>query len=137
MDSNSSATAAAVMNGIRRANASASDTSSAQQQQLKTSAESFVSKAVVNKAPLSENGNAKDSAGAPKSFKEKGKHVCQFCKKTFPRSANLIRHVRTHTGEQPYSCSYCDRSFSISSNLQRHIRNIHNREKPFKCKISF
>ena len=68
-------------------------------------------------------------------LKEKGKHVCQFCKKNFPRSANLIRHVRTHTGEQPYSCSYCDRSFSISSNLQRHIRNIHNREKPFKCKL--
>ena len=61
------------------------------------------------------------------------KHVCRFCSKSFPRSANLTRHLRTHTGEQPYSCRYCERSFSISSNLQRHIRNIHNREKPFKC----
>ncbi len=63
----------------------------------------------------------------------KDKHVCRFCDKSFPRSANLTRHLRTHTGEQPYSCKYCERSFSISSNLQRHIRNIHNREKPFKC----
>ena len=63
----------------------------------------------------------------------KDKHVCKFCDKAFPRSANLTRHLRTHTGEQPYSCRYCERSFSISSNLQRHIRNIHNREKPFKC----
>ncbi|CAF0772773.1 unnamed protein product [Brachionus calyciflorus] len=63
----------------------------------------------------------------------KDKHICKFCTKSFPRSANLTRHLRTHTGEQPYSCPYCERSFSISSNLQRHIRNIHNREKPFRC----
>ena len=63
----------------------------------------------------------------------KDKHICKFCKKSFPRSANLTRHLRTHTGEQPYSCMFCERSFSISSNLQRHIRNIHNKEKPFKC----
>lgn len=53
----------------------------------------------------------------------------------FPRSANLTRHLRTHTGEQPYKCNYCERSFSISSNLQRHVRNIHNKEKPFKCPL--
>ncbi|PAV78101.1 hypothetical protein WR25_18254 isoform E [Diploscapter pachys] len=71
------------------------------------------------------------------------KYVCKFCQKVFPRSANLTRHLRTHTGfrnyrihkftvlqlsgEQPYKCQYCERSFSISSNLQRHVRNIHNK----------
>ncbi|CAF1344192.1 unnamed protein product [Rotaria sordida] len=59
----------------------------------------------------------------------KYKYICSYCGKDFPRSANLTRHLRTHTGEQPYDCKYCERSFSISSNLQRHIRNIHNREK--------
>ena len=53
------------------------------------------------------------------------RHRCGYCGKVFPRSANLTRHVRTHTGEQPYRCDHCDRSFSISSNLQRHARNIH------------
>ena len=62
----------------------------------------------------------------------KPKYTCRFCGKMFPRSANLTRHLRTHTGEQPYKCKYCERSFSISSNLQRHVRNIHNKEKPFK-----
>ncbi|KAF6213275.1 hypothetical protein GE061_010993 [Apolygus lucorum] len=66
-------------------------------------------------------------------LKSKDRYACKFCGKVFPRSANLTRHLRTHTGEQPYKCKYCDRSFSISSNLQRHVRNIHNKERPFKC----
>ncbi|XP_031354664.1 histone-lysine N-methyltransferase PRDM16-like [Photinus pyralis] len=67
--------------------------------------------------------------------KLKDRYACKFCGKVFPRSANLTRHLRTHTGEQPYKCRYCERSFSISSNLQRHVRNIHNKEKPFKCPL--
>ena len=66
----------------------------------------------------------------------KEKYVCKYCHKVFPRSANLTRHLRTHTGEQPYVCKYCQRAFSISSNLQRHVRNIHNKEKPYQCKVS-
>ncbi|XP_052820851.1 histone-lysine N-methyltransferase MECOM-like isoform X1 [Mya arenaria] len=67
--------------------------------------------------------------------KVKDRYSCKFCGKVFPRSANLTRHLRTHTGEQPYKCKYCERSFSISSNLQRHVRNIHNKEKPFRCPL--
>lgn len=67
--------------------------------------------------------------------KSKDRYSCRYCGKNFPRSANLTRHLRTHTGEQPYRCKYCERSFSISSNLQRHVRNIHNKEKPFRCPL--
>ncbi|XP_016964333.1 transcription factor hamlet isoform X2 [Drosophila biarmipes] len=85
------------------------------------------------------------SAAAPKrplppvkfstGLKSKDRYCCKFCGKVFPRSANLTRHLRTHTGEQPYPCKYCDRAFSISSNLQRHVRNIHNKERPFRCDL--
>ncbi|XP_038061538.1 histone-lysine N-methyltransferase MECOM-like [Patiria miniata] len=75
------------------------------------------------------------SSGEKMIMRSKDRYTCKYCGKLFPRSANLTRHLRTHTGEQPYSCKYCDRSFSISSNLQRHVRNIHNKEKPFKCPL--
>ncbi|KAH9513464.1 hypothetical protein Btru_033122 [Bulinus truncatus] len=80
-----------------------------------------------------QHGHHYGAPGAPGKSKER--YACKFCGKVFPRSANLTRHLRTHTGEQPYKCKYCERSFSISSNLQRHVRNIHNKEKPFKCQL--
>ncbi|XP_034668388.1 protein glass [Drosophila subobscura] len=79
-------------------------------------------------------GAAGPGAATPPQ-RNKDRYTCKFCGKVFPRSANLTRHLRTHTGEQPYKCKYCERSFSISSNLQRHVRNIHNKERPFKCEI--
>uniref|UniRef100_A0A8C5PRN6 MDS1 and EVI1 complex locus n=1 Tax=Leptobrachium leishanense TaxID=445787 RepID=A0A8C5PRN6_9ANUR len=91
---------------------------------------------LIQSVPSMFNFRANPSA-LPENLLRKGKerYTCRYCGKIFPRSANLTRHLRTHTGEQPYRCKYCDRSFSISSNLQRHVRNIHNKEKPFKCHL--
>lgn len=41
----------------------------------------------------------------------KERYMCKFCSKQFPRSANLTRHLRTHTGEQPYKVSSCFYSY--------------------------
>lgn len=89
-----------------------------------------------HKRPVANRSSTQPSSGGNHlSYKSKDRYTCKFCGKVFPRSANLTRHLRTHTGEQPYKCKYCERSFSISSNLQRHVRNIHNKERPFKCEI--
>lgn len=89
----------------------------------------------IQRQNSSGSGGNSGAGGAPVMGKNKDRYACKFCGKVFPRSANLTRHLRTHTGEQPYKCKYCERSFSISSNLQRHVRNIHNKERPFKCAL--
>ncbi|XP_029659176.1 transcriptional activator GLI3-like [Formica exsecta] len=59
---------------------------------------------------------------------------CKFCNRVFPREKSLQAHLRTHTGERPYSCDYpgCTKAFTQSGQLKTHQR-LHTGEKPFLC----
>ncbi|XP_059059057.1 zinc finger protein 329-like [Achroia grisella] len=66
--------------------------------------------------------------------KKAQKQQCFTCGKVMSSRFRLKTHLRTHTGERPYSCLHCGKNFSLAQNLKVHIR-IHTGEKPLKCSI--
>ena len=45
---------------------------------------------------------------------------CLYCSKIFERQDHMVRHVRIHTGEKPWSCDSCGRRFNTKDGLKSH-----------------
>ncbi|XP_045582836.1 zinc finger and BTB domain-containing protein 7A isoform X2 [Procambarus clarkii] len=60
------------------------------------------------------------------------RHACPYCAYTTNVSTCLMRHIRTHTGEKPFSCSMCSYRATTKNNLKTHLLT-HTGEKPFSC----
>ncbi|XP_023209344.1 oocyte zinc finger protein XlCOF28-like [Centruroides sculpturatus] len=58
---------------------------------------------------------------------------CNFCLKVCPTPSELTRHLRTHTGQRPFTCNFCNYTFTTKGNLYRHIRRMHSKEETPSC----
>ncbi|KAJ3232319.1 hypothetical protein HDU81_003060 [Chytriomyces hyalinus] len=54
------------------------------------------------------------------------------CGKSFMYPSLLQEHLRSHTGERPFTCSECGKSYTTNNRLKVHTRS-HTNEKPYAC----
>lgn len=66
----------------------------------------------LSQQPAVPLGPPPDRAGSKGKRKGKKTHFCAVCSKVFTRPSDVIRHMRTHTGEKPFSCDDCGSRFS-------------------------
>ncbi|XP_053568414.1 uncharacterized protein LOC128657999 [Bombina bombina] len=59
-------------------------------------------------------------------------NLCSECGKCFFTKLHLLKHLKIHTGEKPFSCPICGKCFNRKKYLVAH-QKIHTGEKRFSC----
>ena len=72
--------------------------------------------------------------------KKEKNFACKFCERRFVSNSELSRHIRSHTGEKPFTCDTCGKSFTTNSSMEKHktlhdIDDTGNIRKKYVCEI--
>ena len=95
----------------------------------KTESEKMLLSSAIEKVAAEKTGGG-DVAKA----KEVHLNQCDLCDFSFKKPSDLIRHMRTHTGEKPYNCDICEKKFTVKSTLKTHMKT-HGGGKNLVCHV--
>ncbi|KAM3587540.1 uncharacterized protein V6R79_008686 [Siganus canaliculatus] len=63
--------------------------------------------------------------------------VCPICSRVLPYSADIAKHLRSHTEERPFICVTCEKGFKYKDTLKKHqIIHSHEGIREEQCKTA-
>nr|XP_022904270.1 zinc finger protein 665-like [Onthophagus taurus] len=97
---------------------------------------SFCSEKFIHMASLTRHiRRAHNKCYLPREDRNSENVECPICKNVYLRN-NLDVHIRSHSGQKPFTCLICNKTFSTKWNLKLHKWTHASRmSKPFKCEF--
>uniref|UniRef100_A0A3B5M4L0 C2H2-type domain-containing protein n=1 Tax=Xiphophorus couchianus TaxID=32473 RepID=A0A3B5M4L0_9TELE len=60
--------------------------------------------------------------------------ICPICGRILPCTADIAKHLRSHSEERPYVCITCEKGFKYKDTLKKH-QIIHGKKAPKACPV--